>query len=332
MVQVTQTEKQLPAKVSELDAIASLVVQGDLSKLNDQQKTVYYMEKCKAIGVPWQIGPYDYLDLGGKIVLYLNKIGCSYLAKEHGISCEIIEEKEVLDGRAYMVKVKATIKESGRSETATKYLALEYQKFNWKTNQNGKKYKELLTHPDGSPIMLPLPLEGRLGVYMKAETQAKNRAIKALTGEGGIDDDENAGLGMPVVISEEKHVHQEATARLAAKAVEEGRVIYTEVKADEETGEVISYEAEPERATQAERYNEEAKVAQELGNTELAEKKKALAKATQPEKSKLFAYGLSCGFSVAEINEEMRKQFKTTDIDTDQLEELKVWLDKNRRK
>lgn len=330
--------KQLPVKqkeVTELDAAARLVVLGDLSKLTDEQKTLYYMEKCRINGLPWQIQPYDYLELNGKTKLYLNKVGCSYLAKEHCITTEIVEACEVLDGKAYKVMVRATDGE-GRSEVASKYIALEVQKFNWKegTKKDGGKYKfkEMLENPDGTPVMRPVTLQERLDIYMKCETQAKNRAIKALTGEGGIDDDENAGLGAPTSIGIDEAIRNEALERVGARKLAEGKVLVTEVDADTTTGEVRSYEAEPVPATLAERYKEEAAVAAEQGQSEIAEKKAALAKATKLEISKLHGHSLKAGFKPAEINAELQKQFGTLDIDTDQLAAAYAWVEANRRK
>lgn len=330
--------KQLPAEakqVSQLDAAARLVVLGDLSQLNDEQKTLYYMEKCRINGLPWQIQPYDYLELSGKTKLYLNKVGCSYLAKEHQITCEILEEKEVLDGKAYMVRAKATSAD-GRSEVASKYIALEVQKFIWKefTKKDGSKgkFKELLTDKDGNPIMVPVTLQERLDIYMKCETQAKNRAIKALTGEGGIDDDENAGLGAPSTVTIEESIRSEARERIAARNEENGRVVVKTVEADETTGEVKSYDAEPVPATLAEQYKEEAAVAQERGATDIAEKKGDLAKATKLEISKLHGHSLKAGFKPAEINAELQRQFGTLEIDTDQLAAAYAWVEANRRK
>lgn len=66
--------------------IASLVLDGDLSKLNDAQRVAYYNYRCHQIGLDPAAKPFDLLRLGGKLVLYANNTCSQLLCRLHGLS------------------------------------------------------------------------------------------------------------------------------------------------------------------------------------------------------------------------------------------------------
>lgn len=47
-----------------------VVVDGDLSKLTPAQRLDYYRRVCESLGLNPYSKPFDYLNLGGKLVLY----------------------------------------------------------------------------------------------------------------------------------------------------------------------------------------------------------------------------------------------------------------------
>jgi hypothetical protein len=56
--------------------IESVIAAGDLSKLTPAQRTTYYLERCRSIGLNEMTQPFEYLHLNGKLILYANK-GCT---------------------------------------------------------------------------------------------------------------------------------------------------------------------------------------------------------------------------------------------------------------
>lgn len=294
------TEKQLPATKADannLDAIARLVITGDLSKLDDKQKTEVYVKKCESAGIPWQIQPYDYIPFQGKTVLYLNTKGLAHLNKKHNASHEILEAAIVENGQAYKVTAKAFTPD-GRYEVATKYLPLMYQKFSWRKNEKGNSYKELHTNPDGTPIMLPLSLEERLNVYMKCETQAKNRASKALFGESGPDEEPephettiSVNEAAQILLEATKEAKAEVSAQVAAGTVDLETV---EITSDEFGEATVSPSQDAVNLKVAE-------IAKKEGNEALAKSAENAALISPEERQSMIKHVVTCGYQVTDL-------------------------------
>lgn len=86
-------------QLNTLDAniIASLVINGDLSRLTPDQKVAFYNYKCQQAGLDPAAKPFDLLKLNGKEILYAN-IGCTQqLTANRGLSHQIVSRENIND-------------------------------------------------------------------------------------------------------------------------------------------------------------------------------------------------------------------------------------------
>lgn len=68
------------------DAIESVVIGGDLSKLTPAQRVQYYQAVCKSIGLNPLTRPFDYITLNGKLTLYARKDATDQLRNLNNVS------------------------------------------------------------------------------------------------------------------------------------------------------------------------------------------------------------------------------------------------------
>ncbi len=94
--------------VSTLDPAiqSSIVLRGDLSGLNEDQKKQYYLYRCKQVGLDPAAKPFDLLTLNGKQILYANASATQQLCALHKLSTQITHRERV-DG-IYLVSVRVT--------------------------------------------------------------------------------------------------------------------------------------------------------------------------------------------------------------------------------
>ncbi len=96
----------IPAKkASDAATIENVLVRGDLKDLSEQQRTEYYLQVCKSLGLNPSTRPFDYLTLNGKLQLYARRDAADQLRKINGISIEVISR--VHDGDLFTVHVRA---------------------------------------------------------------------------------------------------------------------------------------------------------------------------------------------------------------------------------
>ncbi len=139
------------------DILESLVLNGDLSKLDQKQKVEYYQKYCTALGLNPITQPFSILKLNGKEKLYCGREGTAQLSKVHNVSHDIVST-ETQSG-VYIVKAKAS--QNNRHTTSTGVVFIE--------NLKG---------------------ESLCNALMKAETKAKRRATLDLLGLGMLDETE----------------------------------------------------------------------------------------------------------------------------------------------
>lgn len=137
---------------------ALAIIGGDLKGLSPQERVDYYVSLCEGNGLDWRTKPYEYIDMRGKVVLYLTGGGAAQIASIRGVSTEITHTEN--DNGNRVVRVRAWDK-SGRSTESSAYVPIEGLK--------GENYGN---------------------ACMKCETKAKRRAIIALTGMTTIDESE----------------------------------------------------------------------------------------------------------------------------------------------
>lgn len=135
-----------------------VVVDGDLSKLTPAQRLDYYRRVCESLGLNPYSKPFDYLNLGGKLVLYARKDATEQLRRINGVSVEITGRE--LQGDIDVVTARARDKH-GRTDEAI-----------------------------GAVYVGGLKGDALANAYMKAETKAKRRVTLSICGLGWLDETE----------------------------------------------------------------------------------------------------------------------------------------------
>ncbi len=136
--------------------IEQVVMQGDLSKLNPEQRVSYYNKVCQSLGLNPFTKPFDYINLNGKLTLYAKKDCTEQLRKLNGVSIE--ELNDVLMEDTYIVTAKARDK-TGRIDQAK-----------------------------GAVVIGHLKGDNKANAIMKAETKAKRRVTLSICGLGWTDE------------------------------------------------------------------------------------------------------------------------------------------------
>ena len=78
-------------------AVETLMLDGDLGKLNASQRIQFYAATCDRVGLDPVARPFDYLRLNGKVVLYANKSCAEQLRQLHNISLGEVQTEVVND-------------------------------------------------------------------------------------------------------------------------------------------------------------------------------------------------------------------------------------------
>lgn len=138
------------------DIIASLVLNGDLSKLNNEQKVDYYNKFCSSLGLNPLTQPFEIINLNGKLKMYAKKDATEQLRRIYGVSIDGMNHNFVND----MCIVTVTGKDkSGRSDTATGVVSIK-----------------------------GLQGENLSNAIMKAESKSKRRFTLSICGLGMLDE------------------------------------------------------------------------------------------------------------------------------------------------
>ena len=145
--------------------IESVIVKGDLGKLTPQERTRYYMEVCKSIGLNPLTKPFEYITLNGKLTLYALRACTDQLRSIHSVSVEDMTQTQT-DG-VCVVTVKVRNKD-GRTDMAT-----------------------------GAVNIGGLKGEALANAMMKTETKAKRRATLSICGLGFLDESEVDSTPLP---------------------------------------------------------------------------------------------------------------------------------------
>ena len=152
------TQELAIKKEEEFAIIEQVVMQGDLSKLSNEQRVTYYRKVCESVGLNPFSNPFSYLRLSGKLILYANKDCTEQLRKINGVSIDSLDDK--LIGDIYVVTAKAKDKH-GRIDQAK-----------------------------GAVVIGHLKGEHKANAIMKCETKAKRRVTLSICGMGWTDETE----------------------------------------------------------------------------------------------------------------------------------------------
>lgn len=140
------------------NALANLILKGDLKALSPQDKVKYYNAVCERVGLDPVARPFAYMTLNGREVLYCDKGGAEQLRKLHRVSLRVIDRSKIDD--VYVVTVEATLPD-GRCDAST-----------------------------GAVSIAGLKGDNMANALMKCETKAKRRATLSILGLGMLDESE----------------------------------------------------------------------------------------------------------------------------------------------
>jgi len=138
--------------------LENLVLAGDLSKMTDQQKVVYYKQFCDSLGVNPLTQPFRIMKFQGKEIMYATKDATDQLRKRDGISITDATTERIEDVLFVTVKGK---------------------------NKDGRTDVEV-----GAVYVGGLKGEPLANAHMKALTKSKRRLTLSIVGLGMPDESE----------------------------------------------------------------------------------------------------------------------------------------------
>jgi len=165
----------------QVSIIEQVMIKGDLSVLDPGQRVQYYNAVCDSVGLNPLTKPFDYIVLGGKLVLYANKGAGEQLRQRHGISLKITDKQKIDD--VYVVTAEAVGKD-GRVDSAT-----------------------------GAVSVAGLKGEQLANAFMKTETKAKRRVTLSICGLNMLDETEVENIGEKQ--NEKKQIANASTTKLS---------------------------------------------------------------------------------------------------------------------
>jgi hypothetical protein len=138
--------------------IERVLVGGDLSKLNADQRVSYVQAICKSMGMNPLTRPFDYVTLQGKLTLYARKDATEQLRLLRGVSVTDMKREQMGD---LLICTCHVATPDGRTDQAT-----------------------------GAVNVAGLRGEALANAFMKVETKAKRRATLSIVGLGFMDESE----------------------------------------------------------------------------------------------------------------------------------------------
>jgi len=164
------------------EIVQQLVLEGDISKMTQDQRVQYVIRMCQSLGLNYLTKPFQIIKFkdskGEKEILYATKDCTEQLRKVHGVSVTDITATE-LKG-VYMVVAKCVDKH-GRSDVGTGVVPLSKEEKFWNNE---------LRRMVSTGRKIPMVDEELANALMKAETKAKRRATLSICGLGMLDESE----------------------------------------------------------------------------------------------------------------------------------------------
>jgi hypothetical protein len=183
---MTAANMPVEKPIFDLSVMEKVVIQGDLSMLNPQERLVYYTKVCESLGLNPLTKPFDYLMLDGKLVLYAKRDATDQLRKLHKVSITITNREKI--GDVYCVTARGTTPD-GRTDEAIGAVPLLKEEKVW----DAEKYNSR-TQKKGAYVstgkLIPLDANELANALMKAEAKAKRRVTLSLVGLGMMDETE----------------------------------------------------------------------------------------------------------------------------------------------
>lgn len=165
-------------EVTDLSVMEKVVVMGDLSPLNPEERFLYYTKVCESVGLNPLTKPFDYIQLNGELRLYAKKDATDQLRKIHKVST-VIKARERVDD-VFIVTALGTTPDNRQDEAIGAVPLLK-----WETKWDAQTKKTKRTGR-----LVALNAEEYANAVMKAETKAKRRVTLSLVGLGILDETE----------------------------------------------------------------------------------------------------------------------------------------------
>jgi len=140
------------------EIIEAVVAKGDLALLTPEERTRYYVQVCRSVGLNPFTKPFEYIRLSGRLVLYAKREAADQLRQIHGISLEIVSQQ--VDSGMLVVHVRAK-------------------------DKTGRTDEDL-----GAVSIAGLQGEAKANATLKAITKAKRRVTLSIAGLGFLDETE----------------------------------------------------------------------------------------------------------------------------------------------
>jgi len=162
------SKQELATQEVSTEIISALVLQGDLSKMNEKQKVEYYNRFCQSLGLNPLTQPFQIISFQGKQKLYAMKDCTEQLRKIHGVSIIEVTSQEL---RGVFVVTAKAMDKNGKTDASTGAVPID--------NLKGESLANAL---------------------MKAETKAKRRVTLSICGLGILDETETESIPNAQVI------------------------------------------------------------------------------------------------------------------------------------
>ena len=157
-------KKEMTKNIDESQsAIEKCLLEGDLSKLTEDQRSNYYQMVCETTGLNPLTQPFQYIVLNGKLKMYALKGATDQLRRIYDISCEVKNTEKIED--LLVITVKATNNKTGRVDEDMGFAKISGLKGDMLGN-----------------------------AMLKATTKAKRRVTLSMCGLGMLDEDEVASI------------------------------------------------------------------------------------------------------------------------------------------
>jgi hypothetical protein len=137
--------------------LEQVLIQGDLSSLSDDQRSVYYGKVCESLGLNPLTRPFEYIRLNNKLTLYAKRDATDQLRKIHNVSIEITSRQKIDDV----------------------WVVTAWARINDRTDESV-----------GAVNVHGLKGDALANALMKAETKAKRRVTLSICGLGLLDETE----------------------------------------------------------------------------------------------------------------------------------------------
>jgi len=141
-------------------AIEQVIVSGDLSRLNPEQRVTYVRQVCESLGLNASTQPFQYIVLNGKLTLYATRSASEQLRKIHGVTIFPLERTLMNEAGLYQVVAR------GRDNTGRE------------------------DESSGVVNIAGLKGENLANAMLKCETKAKRRLTLSICGLGFLDETE----------------------------------------------------------------------------------------------------------------------------------------------